>query len=306
MDESNGFAGYNALSVRLAHSFSSGLHLEFNYTWSKELDYTSTAIEDGQGVNSGGTFGGTQADLINSHNNKHYGFSDQPHRFVAVMAYESPFGAGKSFALGNRVARGLAGGWNIGTVITAQSGMPFDVSGASTGAMVARPDRIPGVSLTVPEELQHWYDGKTKVTLPCGLVVTPGKNTFLKYNACAFQGEVLTAPNGNFIANQFWVGNSAGTIGGLRGPGRFNVDLSLRRTFAVRERIKLQISADASNLLNHAELSGNFNGGLGNTNLTNNPAAGLIPGLGNSATFGTVGVGSFDPRQVTMHLRVIF
>ncbi len=306
VDESNGFAGYNALSVRLAHSFSSGLHLEFNYTWSKELDYTSTAIEDGQGVNSGGTFGGTQADLVNSHNNKHYGFSDQPHRFVAVMAYESPFGAGKSFALGNRVARGLAGGWNIGTVITAQSGMPFDVSGASTGAMVARPDRIPGVSLTVPEELQHWYDGKTKVTLPCGLVVTPGKNTFLKYNACAFQGEVLTAPNGNFIANQFWVGNSAGTIGGLRGPGRFNVDLSLRRTFAVRERIKLQISADASNLLNHAELSGNFNGGLGNTNLTNNPAAGLIPGLGNSATFGTVGVGSFDPRQVTMHLRVIF
>ena len=123
-------------------------------------------------------------------------------------------------------------------------------------------------------------------------MVTPAKNTFLKYNACAFQGEVLTAPNGNFIANQFWVGNSAGTIGDLRGPGRFNVDLSLRRTFALRERIKLQISADASNLLNHAELSGNFNGGLGNTNLTNNPSAGLIPGYGNSATFGTVGVGT--------------
>ncbi len=64
---------------------------------------------------------------------------------------------------------------------------------------------------------------------------------------------MLTAPNGATIANQFWVGNSAQTSGGLRGPGRFNVDLSLRRTFAVRERIKLQISADATNVLNHTE-----------------------------------------------------
>src|SRR5260370_34093682 len=148
VDESNGFAGYNSLNARLSHSFASGLHLEFNYTWSKGLDYTSTAIEDGQGVNSGCTFGGSQADLINSNNNKHYGFSDQPHRFVAVMTYESPFGRGKHFALGNRFGRAVAGDWNIGTVITAQSGMPFDISGASTGAMVARPDRIPGVSLT--------------------------------------------------------------------------------------------------------------------------------------------------------------
>jgi hypothetical protein len=306
VDESNGFAGYNSLNARMVHSFASGLHLEFNYTWSKELDYTSTAIEDGQGVNAGGTFGGAQADLINSHNNKHYGLADQAHRFVAVMTYESPFGKGKHFALDNRFARALAGDWNLGTVIIAQSGMPFVISGASTGAMVARPDRVQGAPLTVPESLQHWYDGKTKVTLPCGLVVTPAKNTFLKYNACAFQGEVLTAPNGNLIANLYWVGNADPTIGDLRGPGRFNVDLSLRRAFSIRERLKLQVSADASNLLNHAELSGAFSGGLGSTNLTNNPNGGLIPGYGNSATFGTIGVATFDPRQITMHVKVVF
>jgi hypothetical protein len=306
VDESNGYAGYNALNARLSHTFGSGLHVEFNYTWSKELDYTSTAIEDGQGVNAGGTMSGAAADLINSHNNKHYGFADQAHRFVSIVTYESPFGKGRPFALGNRVARALAGDWNLGTVLIAQTGMPFAVSGASTGAMVGRPNRVPGVSLTVPADLQHWYDGKTKVTLPCGLIVTPAKNTFLKYNACAFQGEILTAPNGNFIANQYWVGNSAVTIGDLRGPGRFNVDLSLRRTFPIRERLKMQISADASNLLNHAELSGAFSGGLGNTNLTNNPSGGLIPGYGNSATFGTIGVGTFDPRQITLHLKVVF
>jgi hypothetical protein len=140
--------------------------------------------------------------------------------------------------------------------------------------------------------------------------VRPGGDTcqehLLKYNACAFQGEVLTAPNGSYIANQFWVGNADPTIGDLRGPGRFNVDLSLRREFAVHERVRLQIAADAVNLLNHAELSGSYNGGLGSTNLTNNPSAGLIPGYGNSATFGTIGVGTFDPRQITMHVKVVF
>ena len=306
VDESNGFAGYNSLNVRLVHAFSSGLHLEGNYTWSKELDYTSTGIEDGQGVNSGGTFGGAAADLLNAHNNKHYGLADQAHRFVGIVAYDSPFGKNRALALNNRIARALLGDWNLGSVVTLQGGMPFVVSGASTGAMVARPDRVPGVAMTVPAALQHWYDGKTKVTLPCGLAVTPAKNTFLKYNACAFTGEYLTAPNGSLIANQFWVGNTDPTIGDLRGPGRFNIDLSLRRSFPVRENIKLQLSADASNLLNHAELSGNFNGGLGNTTLSNNPSAGLIPGLGTSATYGTLGVGAFDPRQVTMHVRIVF
>jgi hypothetical protein len=306
VDESNGFAGYNSLNVRLTHAFSSGLHFEANYTWSKELDYTSTGIEDGQGVNSGGSFGGGAADLLNPHNNKHYGLADQPHRLVAVLAYESPFGKSKALALNSRIARSVLGDWNLGSVMTLQAGMPFVISGATTGAMVARPDRVPGVALTVPGNLQHWYDGKTKVTLPCGLAVTPAKNTFLKYNPCAFTGEVLTAPNGSIIANQFWVGNADPTIGGLRGPGRFNIDLSLRRSFPIRESVRLQLSADASNLLNHAELNGNYNGGLGNTTLSNNPSAGLIPGLGTSSTFGTLGVGAFDPRQVTMDVRIVF
>lgn len=59
---------------------------------------------------------------------------------------------------------------------------------------------------------------------------------------------------------------------------RFNVDLSLRRMFAISERVKLQVAADASNLLNHAELSGAFNGGLGNTNLTSNRREDLFRG----------------------------
>jgi hypothetical protein len=184
--------------------------------------------------------------------------------------------------------------------------MPFAISGASTGAMVARPDRVPGVSLTVPDALQHWYDGKTKVTLPCGMTVTPPANSFLKYNACAFTGEVVSTPNGSIVPNQFWVGNSQQTIGDLRGPGRFNVDLSLRRTFSITERFKLQIAANATNLINNAQYNANYTGNLGSTNLANNPSGGLIPGMGTSSSFGTITNATFDPRQITMEVKVVF
>jgi hypothetical protein len=162
------------------------------------------------------------------------------------------------------------------------------------------------VSLTAPSNLQHWYDGKTTVTLPCGLRITPPANTYLKYNACAFQGEVVTTPNGSIVPNQFWVGNANQTDGDLRGPSRFNIDLSLRRTFPIRERLKFEIAANATNLLNHTEYSGSYNGILGSTNLTNNPSGGLIPGYGNGSTFGTLGLTTFDPRQIMMQARIIF
>ncbi len=131
--------------------------------------------------------------------------------------------------------------------------------------------------------------------------MTPAKNTFLKYNACAFQGEVLTTPNGSTVPNEYWVGASNQTDGDFRGPGRFNIDLQLRRVFPVRERIRLEISADATNILNHTEYNGNFNGGLGSTVLS-----GPTTGYGTSTTFGTLPVTTFEPRQVTMHARVIF
>ena len=158
----------------------------------------------------------------------------------------------------------------------------------------------------MPKELQRWYDGATAVTLPCGRVVTPSKNTFLKYNTCAFAGQVVGLPNGNFQTDQFWVGNSAQTIGDLRGPGRINVDMSIRRIFAIRESLSLEVSAEIANILNSAEYSGNYTGALGGTNVTTNAAKGLKPGMGSSDTYGTIGLATFDPRQVTMHVRIRF
>jgi hypothetical protein len=131
-------------------------------------------------------------------------------------------------------------------------------------------------------------------------------NTFLKYNACAFVGQVVQGPNGRAIVVQFWVGNSAQNVGDMRGPSRFNTDVSVRRSFNVKEGVTLNLNVDATNLLNNSQYSTNYNGNLGNTNLATNDARGLKPGMGSSDTFGTIGVGTFDPRQVTFRLMLRF
>jgi hypothetical protein len=308
LNGSTGFASYNSFQTRLRHAFSDGLFLDVNYTWGKELDFTTTGIEDGQGVNYGGTTG--TPDLLHNSLNRNYGLADMPHRVVATVTYASPFGANGPFALSNKIGRALLGDWTTGSVIAVQSGLPFTVSMSNAGNITSRIDRVPGQSLQVPQALQHWYNGSTTVTLPCGKTVTPQKNSYLKYNACAFTGETLTTPNGSIVPNLYWNGDAAQTSGYVRGPSRFNVDFTLRRTFPITERFKLEVAGEASNLLNHTEFNGanntGFVGSLGSPNLVNNAGAGLIPGLGTSSTFGTMGVGTFDPRQITMHARVVF
>jgi len=144
------------------------------------------------------------------------------------------------------------------------------------------------------------------VTLPDGRVITPTKNTFLKYYEGAFRGRVVTTPNGSVVPDVFWFGTVGNTLTGLRNPGRVNLDLSLRRSFKIRERIRLEVAADATNVLNHTQLSGSFSGALGGANTLTNPARGLVPGRGTSDTYGTIGVVAFDARQVLLNARIRF
>jgi hypothetical protein len=137
-------------------------------------------------------------------------------------------------------------------------------------------------------------------------VITPQKNTFLKYYEGAWRGRVVQTPNGGYQPDQFWWGTSATTFTNMRNPGRFNMDLSIRRTFKIRESLALEFAADATNVLNHTQLNGTYNGNLGGTQTAVNAAKGLVPGMGNSDTYGTIGVAAFDPRQVVMNLRLRF
>jgi trimeric autotransporter adhesin len=305
LQRSIGFSRYDSLQLQLNRRFGNGFQLNANYTWSKSTDFTQTEAQNNGFADTGG-YQSTNIDLTKYYNNKKLSLTDVPHRFVATALYELPFGQGKALAPTNRLARVLVSGWKTGGVFTKQSGFPIFVTGANTGAINGRPNRAAGEPLEVPSALQHWYDGKTRVTLPDGRVIQPPVNTFLKYNPDAFAGQVATAANGTLVNDNFWWGTAALDYGVLRDNGRVNFDLSLRRTFRVNERFALDFFGQASNVLNHAEFRPDTTGALGGTNLTVGGTSNLVPGQPQSASFGSYGVATFDPRQVFFSLKLQF
>jgi hypothetical protein len=162
------------------------------------------------------------------------------------------------------------------------------------------------VDLVLPENLWGWYDGRTPVTLPSGRIITPPARTYLKYNPDAFAGRVVRTPNGAIVADQFWYGNAAITYDEIRTDNRFNIDMSIRREFALPNALRLELAADAMNILNHTQFSGSYTGALGGTVTTANPALGLVPGMGNSNSYGTLGMGTYNPRQIMLRITLRF
>jgi hypothetical protein len=300
LNGSTGFAKYNSLQVRLAHS-TRLLHLEVNYTWSKTLSFVTTAIDDGQGVEPSGTI--SNIDLYHNRLNQNYDSSDQPHSLKMIAVYQSPFGKEGPLSISNRYGRAILGGWSLSGDFTMSDGFPVFLSGANSGAITGRMLRTPGQALVLPKSYQHWYNGNQPVTLPCGVTVTPANFNKLKYNACAFHGLTVTTPSGRIVPDMYWYGTASETNGDIRGPGRTNIDTTLRRSFSITERYKLEIEGAASNLANHAEFESVWNGGLNGT--TTKAGPGQVVGFSGGG-YGTVGQGTYDPRQIEMRARIVF
>ena len=160
--------------------------------------------------------------------------------------------------MSNAVVSAIAGGWQFGGSVIWQTGFPIAITGAQHGAALARPDRVEGVPLLLPENLWGWYDGRTPVTLPSGRVITPPNRTYLKYNPDAFVGPVVTTPNGRIVADQFWYGNADDHL--RRDPHRQPVqhrhEHPPRRSALPRGDERSRSAADAMNILNHTQFSG--------------------------------------------------
>ncbi len=217
-----------------------------------------------------------------------------------------PFGKGKTLQTGKRIGDAMIGGWRLGGVAIFQNGFPVEITGGS-GPINGRPNLVAGAPIEVPQALQHWYDGKTTVTLPNGQQVTPCNHCYLKYDLGAFQNSVVQTPSGAYSSNIYWWGTSALDFNSIRGPGRSNLDLSLERTFRIRERLTLDIAAHATNFLNHTEPIANaFSLSVGGVNVTPNAATGVVPGSFNNSSFGTMNNATYDPRQIEFQARFRF
>jgi len=242
---SNGNSNYNALWVTLDRHFSHGLQFLSSYTFSKSLDYNS--------LSTGETYV-----LQNAYNPRgDYGPSefDVRHRFVVSGFYQLPFKANR-----------LVGGWEVGTVVQAQTGNPLNPTVAIN----------PGVSLTVRPDVI----GPIQVTGdPAGWFGTGAQ----------FAAEFATPCVGTTC--------HPGSLSrdAITGPGFVNTDFSVIKNTKLTEKFNLQFRGEMFDIFNHP----NF----GNPGLTFTPTSTTF-GKITSTRFPTGDFGS--ARQIQFALKLLF
>ena len=275
-----GFSDYNALTAVARYRWGRGF-LQGSYTWSHYIDNQSDPLVGDffdlsfTAISAGGGDGGRAAftQQFNPNGDKGNSDFDQRHNLVLLSFWNLPSAFQRS--KGGVLFRD----WMVSGLAAFRSGFPYTVidnaspSIPGSGALFnPRPD------LTDPKQ----------AVLPDPISVTGGKQLL---NPAAFAG----------------VSDRVGTLGrnSLVGPGLYNIDISLGRSFGIRwlgESGRLTLRADAFNFLNHANL--------------NNPD----PLLGDTTTFGTAlfgrqgrqsGFPAVSPlnetaRQIQMLLRIEF
>lgn len=246
-----GISNYNALQVSLNKRLSRGLQYGVAYTYSKDLTNAS----------GNGTFPGKGSITGDAYNlMQNYGPADfeTPQRLVTNIVWEIPYGR-RDFS------RQILGGWSVSGVLTLQSGTPLTLTSANSGTIY---------STTGNAEICPGY------TYPD--IVTPGR-TQSKLNNFFNPNAVNCLPN--MIGNGYDWGDMGHGV--VLGPGIHNLDMSIMRSFRVREGSTLQFRTEFYNTLNTAQFS--------------NPSTTVT-----SSTFGTITSTSVNSRLIQFGLKYLF
>ena len=287
-------ANYEGLNAQYRKNYSHNLAFTANYTFGKVLDdLTEGGLGDYFNTNGYGiTYSGV-SDIGKSHQD--YGPSefDVRHRFTLTGLWNIPG------PKGGGALNKVLGGWALNTIVSLQSGRPFDVycgqywfNGCDfnmDGLPYDRPNRPAGIKT----------EGFSNSQFVNGLFGSPA----LTFSPSGFsrtsQALQTFCPNGLNSILDFGPVNSGpgsqcvpvGTDGNLsrnafRGPSFKDFDLALVKNTVVSDRIKVEFRAEAFNLFNRVNLY--------------NPVGDLSsPQFGQSTT-------AFDPRQLQLGLKIMF
>jgi outer membrane receptor for ferrienterochelin and colicin len=231
---SQGFSHYNALNVRYQTQdlMKSGLTMVVNYTWAHSLDNeSSTFSESSSGENGIGNLG-----YLDPRNPAlDYGNSDFDirNRLALSPIWQTPW-----FKGGKGIERQALGGYTIAGVFTARSGVPFTISD-STNSLNAG---------TGPYGIPRYTPLTQPTTLTTGAATAAlAPNDF----------NILTLPKANNFTGLLGISDfgpfpaAMTERNAFRGPGAWDFDLSLSKSFAVTERLKLEFRAEGFNIFNH-------------------------------------------------------
>jgi hypothetical protein len=224
-----GNSEYHALQVSFNRRMSGGLTFMANYTLSKELD-------DLAGVRVPG------ADKLEWS----VGAVDHKHVATGTVLYQLPFGTGHRLTSDNPVLRTVISGWQFAGIVQEDSGAPMSVTGSCTGygiidascypnyTTVGSVGSLAGVIWTGGSP---WQNGKPSTAAAATSTHYLNGAAFINPTAATYGNAARTAPLDLFA------------------PRTADTDLSVHRTFEIRESLKLSIQADAFNASNSVYFS---------------------------------------------------
>ena len=246
---------YHSVQFTLSHQFQSGLFFQAGYTFAKNIDNVSGAINTYE-LNASPGRGGADVynDQSNISGNRALSDLDRRHRLSISYVYELP--VPRNSILGSQAFQG----WGVSGLLTFQSGQPFTVGDSFAGGAYGFPG---GTPLAVC--------GSNPVTaLPGDAVLatcTPGTptNPLAAQTSGPIQNRLDNYINPNFFSNPVpvrFAGDSDSSGFGspgmrniYRGPFQESVDFSIMKNFHFAERHQIQFRTDFFNLFNHPVFS---------------------------------------------------
>ena len=276
-----GNTAYDALQLTIKQRAAHGLTFMLNYTYSKTIDDVGT-IRSGYAIPANVVAGSSMAWPMNRID-RSLSIIDIPQLLTFTSVWEFPFGKGH-WGGGNPVVSAIVGGWALSDIFTYISGNPLAITGSSCnapGQNQCMPSYAPGFTGSARQS-GGWGNGATRDTLAKIQYVNPS----------AFEA-----------TPDFEIGNLARTGAyGLRGPGNYDIDGTLRRTFDImpHERAKLEIDADVFNAVNHVWFGSTSSNDLGSI------GQGFSSSPATSTSLGVVNGQANLPRQWQFEGHIVF
>src|SRR5207249_9687190 len=221
-----GNSAYHSMQLSLRHAMTHGLQFDFNYTLSKSIDIGS----DAERISLFEGFG-FASQVINSWSpGQLRGVSDfdMRHQINSNWVYEIPFGRGRRFGSGaNRLLDAVLGGWGFSGIIHWTSGLPFSMGS--------------GAGWSTNWELQG-------AAVQTG---NPGKvGVHRQANGDPTMWQDVSSTGQAINAFRFPYPGESGQRNNLRGPGYFELDDNLFKTWKLTEGQTLQFAWQTFNLTN--------------------------------------------------------
>jgi hypothetical protein len=214
-------ASYHSLQIKATRRFASGLSVDGNYTFSKNID---TATKFGDSFQIPWQFRNLERARSSL---------DRTNVATVGWVYELPVGKNKTFLSNNRWASMILGGFQTNGIVSAASGLPFTITQNVTNLVLGsqRPDVVNAENLSGRIDEPVFVGAAYRWLVPRNDASFPFRSS-----------------------SNLGIGNLGRNTS--RAPGYWNLNLGIFRVFRMTEKSTLELRFEAFNALNHVNFWG--------------------------------------------------